>query len=320
MEKPLVSVYCLAYNHEKYIKTALEGFVKQKTQFSYEVIVHDDASTDGTADIIKEYAENYPDIIKPIFQRENQYSKGISFIHEIIYPYIRGKYVAVCEGDDYWCDENKLQRQVDWMENHPEYVFCGHNTLIINQNTGEQRCFCKESEDRDVSMNDLLKKPRPFFHTSSFLFRTEYWNVPLELQTKEFGDYPRAIYMCLSGKVRYLHEVMSVYRLYAEDSWSTKTDHSPESKKRTNDLFSALLQLLDNLNAYTNGDYNIQITNLKTDIEYKMLLNNEEYETIIKYYKKRLNQEKIIKRFKIHAHYRFPGLIRFYRRIKGIKS
>ena len=128
---PLVSVYCLAYNHEKYIRETLEGFMRQKTDFSYEVIVHDDASTDGTANIIREYAEKYPEIIKPIIQTENQYSKGLLIFHSFIYPHIRGKYLAVCEGDDYWCDEYKLQKQVDWMEAHPDYSLCAHNSKII---------------------------------------------------------------------------------------------------------------------------------------------------------------------------------------------
>lgn len=112
----VVSAYCLAYNHEKYIKSALEGFVSQKTDFKYEVFVHDDASTDKTADIINQYAKRYPNIIKPILQKENQYSKGVDISQEIIFPRMKGKYVAICEGDDYWCDNNKLQKQVDFLE------------------------------------------------------------------------------------------------------------------------------------------------------------------------------------------------------------
>ena len=90
----LVSVYCLTYNHEKYIKDALEGFINQKTDFEYEVFVHDDASTDNTAKIIKEYAQKYPHIIKPILQKENQYSKGVKIFYQYIYPRISGKYIA----------------------------------------------------------------------------------------------------------------------------------------------------------------------------------------------------------------------------------
>ena len=118
----VVSTYCLAYNHEKFIRDALEGFVSQKTNFRYEVLVHDDASTDGTARIIREYEEKYPDIIKPIYQKENQYSKGIDIVGTIITPRLKGTYIAICEGDDYWTDPEKLQRQVDILEAMPSCI------------------------------------------------------------------------------------------------------------------------------------------------------------------------------------------------------
>ncbi len=126
-EQIMVSVFCATYNHEKYIRKCLDGFIMQKTNFKFEVLVHDDASTDKTADIIREYEEKYPDIIKPIYQTENQYSKGVQIGVTFQYPRAKGKYIAFCEGDDYWCDENKLQRQFDIMESHPECSICVHN-------------------------------------------------------------------------------------------------------------------------------------------------------------------------------------------------
>ena len=104
-----VSVICLAYNHEKYIRKTLEGFVKQKTNFSVEYIIHDDASTDSTASIVREFEEKYPDLIKPIYQKENQYSKGVPITRNLQMQ-VQGKYIAFCEGDDYWIDEYKLQK------------------------------------------------------------------------------------------------------------------------------------------------------------------------------------------------------------------
>ncbi len=121
----LVSILCTAYNHEQYIRSALESFVSQKTNFAFEVLVNDDASSDGTAAIIREYEEKYPEIIRPFYQVENQFSKGIGYIYEnIFYPKARGKYFAFCEGDDYWTDESKLQRQADFLESHPDYSAC----------------------------------------------------------------------------------------------------------------------------------------------------------------------------------------------------
>ena len=130
-QKPLVTVSCIAYNHEKYIARALDSFLKQKTDFPFEIVIHDDASTDRTAEIIREYAEKYPDIIRPMYQTENQYSKGISNISGAFnFPRAEGKYIAMCEGDDYWIDDTKLQRQADYMEAHPECTMCFHLSLI----------------------------------------------------------------------------------------------------------------------------------------------------------------------------------------------
>ncbi len=116
----LVTVRCLAYNHAPYIRQCLEGFVMQKTSFRFQVIIHDDASTDGTDDIIREYAEKYPDIIVPIFETENQYSKRNGAISRQMNRLMKGTYAAYCEGDDYWTDPLKLQKQVSFLEQHQE--------------------------------------------------------------------------------------------------------------------------------------------------------------------------------------------------------
>jgi len=148
-EQPLVSVICLAYNHEKFIRKCLDGFVMQKTDFAFEVIVHEDASTDKTADIVREYQEKYPEIIKPIFQSENQYSKGhLGNMAEKICSNITGKYTAYCDGDDYWTDEYKLQIQADFLESHPEFSMCSggyYRNNIIDSKLNEQSVFVSEN-------------------------------------------------------------------------------------------------------------------------------------------------------------------------------
>jgi len=119
--EPLVSICCITYNHENYIRDAIEGFLMQKTSFPIEIIIHDDASTDNTAQIIKEYEDKYPDLFCNIFQNENQWSKGGGSIYaRFLYPQARGKYIALCEGDDYWTDPLKLQKKVDFMEVNPD--------------------------------------------------------------------------------------------------------------------------------------------------------------------------------------------------------
>ena len=114
-----VSIVCNAYNHERYIRSALDGFVMQKTTFPFEVLVHDDASMDGTAGIIREFEMKYPEIIKPIYETENQYSKCDGSLARIQYGRVKGKYIALCEGDDYWTDPLKLQKQFDALEANP---------------------------------------------------------------------------------------------------------------------------------------------------------------------------------------------------------
>lgn len=131
-EQPMVSVLMITYNHEKFIRQAIEGVLMQKVDFEYELLIHDDASPDRTADIIREYEAKYPKIVKPIYQTENQYSQGID-VSRFNRERARGKYLASCEGDDYWTDPFKLQKQIDFLESHPEYIACAHNVQVIDE-------------------------------------------------------------------------------------------------------------------------------------------------------------------------------------------
>ena len=223
----MVSVLCVAYNHGKYIRQTLESFLAQDTNFSYEILVNDDASTDDTAELIRQIAEKNPDKVFPILQSENQYSKG-KIIVDILMQKARGKYVAICEGDDYWSDTHKLQTQVDWMESHPDYSACVHNTMIYNCENGEETPYnIKYSQDRDLGLEDVAYGVGRLYHTSSILSRAEYY-----LDMPEFyyismkhhvGDHPRAIWFAINGKVRYMDRIMSVYRCYsAPSSWSVR--------------------------------------------------------------------------------------------------
>ncbi len=134
----VVTIRCITYNHEPYIRQCLNGFVMQKTNFKFEAIVHDDASTDGTAAIIAEFAKKYPDIIKPLYETENQYSKRDGSLQRIMNAHMHGKYIAYCEGDDYWIDPLKLQKQVDFLETNPEYVLCYTDFNILDQRKAEE--------------------------------------------------------------------------------------------------------------------------------------------------------------------------------------
>ena len=143
MNDILVSIRCTVFNHGKFLRHCLDGIVMQKTNFRFVAFVHDDASTDNSADIIREYADRYPDIILPLFESENLYSKKDGRFIQLTYSsqYLQGKYIAICEGDDYWTDPLKLQKQVDYMEEHPECAMCFHNAII------HANCFIQHSNN-----------------------------------------------------------------------------------------------------------------------------------------------------------------------------
>ncbi len=219
---PLVSICCTTYNHAPFIRQCLDGFVMQKTSFSFEVLIHDDASTDGTQDIIQEYAIRYPDIIKPIYQTENQYSKGVKICLTYIYPRVKGKYIAICEGDDYWTDPNKLQKQVDFLENHPDYVMCSHRHNDYIQEKGEMLYDTTENET-DYDLKSLIRGEW-HFHPLTVMYR---YNA---LDLSNFKKYPTTMDVILffellkkGGKGHCFSNVMAVYRHHAQGVWSEAT-------------------------------------------------------------------------------------------------
>ena len=206
----MVTIECITYNHESYIRQCLDGFVMQKTDFRFEAIVHDDASTDGTAAIIRDYAEKYPDIIKPICETENQYSKGgFALIGKIMREkYEYGKYVAECEGDDYWTDPLKLQKQVGYMESHAECsMTCSRVKLYSNKLDkciGE--CFCYPRSSK-VDISDIVKRGGRFISTCSIVYRKSIMEgYPDYCLNCHVGDYPLQIHAGMKGEVYYLND------------------------------------------------------------------------------------------------------------------
>lgn len=211
---PLVTIRCITYNHEPYIRQCLEGFVMQKTNFPFEAIVHDDASTDGTAAIIREYAEKYPDIIKPIYETENQYSKHDGSLQRIMNAHIRGKYVALCEGDDYWIDPLKLQKQFDFLESHLDYGLVHTDFNIISEsNIKEYRIRRKLGERQNVLEQILLGNYD--IGTLTVMFRKDlYDSLPKYYLSKKFpmGDLPLWIEFAAVAKIKYISDVTANYR------------------------------------------------------------------------------------------------------------
>ena len=216
----MVTIQCLSYNHSAYIRQCLNGFVMQKTNFHFEVIVHDDASTDETAIIIQEYAEKYPQIIKPIFECENQFFKKDNSLWRIMSTHTHGKYIAMCEGDDYWTDPYKLQKQVDFLESHPDYVMCSHrfNQYIQDKNLlEEEKDLTFQGADYDLKN---LIGGKWLTQTLTVMYRRD----ALDLQRYE--SYGMSLDMILfyellrNGKGYCFPDVMGVYRLHKGGVWS----------------------------------------------------------------------------------------------------
>lgn len=253
----MVSIKCLAYNHERYIRKALDGFLMQKTNFKFEVIVHDDASTDNTAAIIREYEEKYPDIIKPIYQTENQHQYG-NLSRRFIDHRFRGKYVAYCEGDDFWTDPNKLQMQVDYLEAHPDCSYTFHNASIVLEDGTPFRdkflpdnsifkAFAWENRDKKYYTADIINLA--FIPTASVLGRREYI-----VNRKDFcenaicGDLPLRLSLSLDGYGYYFNRIMSSYRTGNPNSASGQASKSKEAIMNT---FYGHKAILDGFNEYT---------------------------------------------------------------------
>ncbi|PBC68958.1 Glycosyltransferase involved in cell wall bisynthesis [Fibrobacter intestinalis] len=210
---PLVSVRCTAFNHEKYIAECLEGFLIQETNFPFEVIVHEDASTDKTASIIREYEKRYPKIIKPIYETENQYSKQDGSFTRIINAHLTGKYIAMCEGDDYWTDPNKLQRQVDFLESNSDYSMIFHDAAIKNElETRLINSVYPVMKNQDYSATELFKKWT--VPTASMLYRREALTYAIKNSKNILNGDIFLVEKCAHlGKVRCINEQMSVYRI-----------------------------------------------------------------------------------------------------------
>lgn len=210
MDTIKVSVICMVYNHEKFIRKCLDGFIMQKTNFKYEVLINDDASIDNSAYIIKEYENKYPDLIKPIYQEENQFSKNKSIAKDILVPLAKGKYIAFCEGDDYWIDENKLQRQYDIMESNSEYSLCVHNT-IRHDLLGKRKDELFNNWPNLYVLNEEDVFLGWFVHTSSYFFRKEALLYAYSISGYWCGDFLRITLAYDYGKIIYLNNIMSIY-------------------------------------------------------------------------------------------------------------
>lgn len=212
INSPIVSVCCNTYNHEKYISEALDSFLMQETNFPFEIIVRDDASPDKTAEIIREYEAKYPNIIKPIYEKENGYQKGIK-PSPVTFAKSIGEYIAFCEGDDYWTDKKKLQIQKDFLESNPEYIICYTDVEAFNENGIIQDYIGGATKDLTA---DELKKATPI-NTLTTMYRNIMKDkFSAEFNASKYGDLFIWSILGYYGKGKYLPQIKPArYRVHS---------------------------------------------------------------------------------------------------------
>ena len=210
---PKVSVVSITYNHEAYIREALDGFVAQKTDFPVEFIVADDASTDATPAIIQDYAGRYPHLFRPILRPQNV---GIHANLTDALSVARGDYLALCEGDDYWTDPMKLSKQVAFLDQHPETAVCFHPVRVIWTDGRKGSEFPPVGWRRDLSVEALIR--RNFIQTNSVVYRrhSDYRDIPADVMPLDWYLHVRH---AARGDIAMLPETMSVYRRHPQSYW-----------------------------------------------------------------------------------------------------
>lgn len=222
---PLVTIRCITYNHEAFIRQCIEGFLMQETDFPVEILIHDDASDDNTATIIRKYQEKYPQLIRAILQTENQYSKGKS-IRFLLNEMSRGAYIALCEGDDYWTDSRKLQKQVDLMDAHPSYSMCGSlvRCIMTKADGSEEEIpnFIQSFDTREVlKLEDFVSRYQ--VHTSTALYRRKFYQYPESFNNIANPDVCTFALLAEKGDVGFIREFTSAYRIHPGGVYSGKS-------------------------------------------------------------------------------------------------
>ena len=263
-----MSIVCTAYNHERYIEQTIKGFLMQETTFAFEILINDDASTDNTPSIIKYYENKYSNIFAT-YQSVNQYSLGKSVSNEL-FRRARGKYIAICEGDDFWIDKLKLQKQFDFMEANPEYSLCVHAGLCCYEDgVLMKNGFIPYQQDKLVKTEEIIE--RWLFPTASLFYRkSSRKDIIIPFKGKApCGDYPLTVYLALQGKVYYFASPMCVYR---RDSISSLSRYFKNSREKDINRLERLQDLAGRINNFTGYKYEGAIKKFMVNNEYSKLI------------------------------------------------
>lgn len=316
----LVSIICITYNHEDYISTAIEGFLMQRTNFEFEILIGDDYSKDNTQQIIKSYINRFPDKIKLITSGKNI---GARNNLKRTWEEAKGKYIAICEGDDYWTDEYKLQKQIDYMEANLECSLCCHNVEIYNETLKKKVGIFKECIDKKFFVKDVIINGGGFLPSASLVYRKEIIdNLPEWYMNVSVGDYPLQMIASTYGYVYFMKDIMAVYRLNVPGSWTNSNYYSKKSKDKEIKYRKGIIEILDRFNEYSNGDFFYEISEVKIPLQFEIEILSGNLKRITKskyksYYEKLEFREKVKTRIKMVSPDYFIKISNFIFMIKG---
>lgn len=313
----LISICCITYNHENYIQQALESFLMQKGSFEMEILINDDASRDRTPHIIRRYAKKYPERIKPLFHGENQYSKGITNPSGVFnFPRARGKYIALCEGDDYWLDPHKLQKQLVIMENNPKLSFCFHSARIKNMDSSFSpflvRPYLKSGE---ISPDQVIDKKSGYPTASLFFPKAFVQELPNYYLECPIGDIPLQLLLAARGPAYYLDEALSVYRRGDPGSWSAG-QRAGGFEKKQEAYFKAMVKTYRDFDRETDLIFHKSVVSALSRLRFGIYVNTRQFSRIFqKRFQRELRELGLFERGMLCLEYRYPEI---YRRIRGI--
>ncbi|MED3550872.1 glycosyltransferase [Cytobacillus praedii] len=304
----LVSVNCITYNHERYIGSTIEGFLSQKTNFAFEILIGEDCSKDGTRAIIESYMNKFPGKIRLITSSSNVGAKKNS---ERLVEASNGKYIALCEGDDLWTNPHKLQKQIDYLENHPDCVLCFHSAEIVNGMGKPLNQYIRPyKKTRNSPVRDMIAGGGGFCPTASLVFRREIIDpLPALLKEAHVGDYALQMWAASKGSIHYIDEMMSAYRVGIADSWSTKLNSGSNMIEKNIEVKKLDIQLLNHFNQETSFRYSDEIEGEVLKKEFEILLLQKNFKVMrTNKYKKVVKELSKIDKTKLYTRMYFPGI------------
>ncbi|MGP1588510.1 MAG: glycosyltransferase [Oribacterium sp.] len=309
----MVSVLLVTYNHGRYIGECLEHILGQKRDFGIEILLHDDASTDGAQEIIRDYQRRYPELVKPILRTENQYSRGKTNITGLFnLPRAVGKYVATLDGDDYWCDPYKLKKQISYMEAHPDTALCFHAARVLREDGGpvNTALMTPFPRSRELDPRELVDHASGAAFGSFLLRREILLPLPAFYFTCPVGDRPLELIAAAHGKAYYFREPMSVYRFHTAGSWSSGQFSGDYAEKQRR-YAAQMAETYREFDRETGGRFHRETENAAARLRFLTELNLRNYPEIYAernrgYYRELCLRDRVFLRFE----QRLPALYR----------